>query len=108
MAARTPRVNPEATWRVYSALAAAAGVRRPVASTTRASRRALRTGRRRPSPCSSTSRPITVAGDLLVDDGAGPLPAGRHALEPFGATVVRNPAAAAPAAAATEGRDAGR
>ena len=30
MASRTPRVNPESTWRLYSALAAAAGVRRAV------------------------------------------------------------------------------
>ncbi|HUZ81683.1 MAG TPA: hypothetical protein VMU73_05505, partial [Gaiellaceae bacterium] len=30
MAARTPRVNPESTWRLYSALAAEAGVHRPV------------------------------------------------------------------------------
>src|SRR5262249_57459532 len=30
MAAQTPRVNPESTWRIYSALASAAGVRRPV------------------------------------------------------------------------------
>ena len=31
MAARTPRVNPEATWRLYAALAESAGVVRPVA-----------------------------------------------------------------------------
>ena len=30
MAARTPRVNPESTWRLYSALATQAGVHRPV------------------------------------------------------------------------------
>ena len=30
MAARTPWANPESTWRIYSALAAVAGVRRPV------------------------------------------------------------------------------
>ena len=30
LAARTPRVNPESTWRLYSALAAEAGVSRPV------------------------------------------------------------------------------
>ncbi len=30
LAARSPRVNPEETWRLYSALAAAAGVSRPV------------------------------------------------------------------------------
>ena len=30
MAARTPRVNPESTWRLYSALACAAGVSRPI------------------------------------------------------------------------------
>jgi endo-1,4-beta-mannosidase len=30
MAARTPRVNPESTWRLYDALAAVAGVTRPV------------------------------------------------------------------------------
>jgi hypothetical protein len=30
MAARTPAVNPESTWRLYSALAAVAGVSRPV------------------------------------------------------------------------------
>ena len=30
LAARTPRVNPEDTWRLYSALAAAAGVSRPI------------------------------------------------------------------------------
>jgi hypothetical protein len=31
MAARTPRVNPEDTWRLYAALAESAGVERPVA-----------------------------------------------------------------------------
>ena len=32
MAARTPRVNPESTWRLYAALAVAAGVQRPLAA----------------------------------------------------------------------------
>jgi endo-1,4-beta-mannosidase len=32
MAARTPRVNPEGTWRLYAALAVAAGVQRPLAA----------------------------------------------------------------------------
>jgi endo-1,4-beta-mannosidase len=32
MAARTARVNPESTWRLYAALAAAAGVQRPLAA----------------------------------------------------------------------------
>jgi endo-1,4-beta-mannosidase len=32
MAARTPRVNPESTWRLYAALAADAGVQRPLAA----------------------------------------------------------------------------
>jgi endo-1,4-beta-mannosidase len=32
MAARTPRVNPESTWRLYAALAAAAGVQLPLAA----------------------------------------------------------------------------
>jgi len=32
MAARTPRVNPESTWRLYAAAAVAAGVQRPLAA----------------------------------------------------------------------------
>jgi len=32
MAARTPRVNPESTWRLYAALAVAGGVQRPLAA----------------------------------------------------------------------------
>ena len=45
MAARTPRVNPESTWRLYAALAEVAGVQRPVtASDPRVMTGLLRTG----------------------------------------------------------------
>jgi endo-1,4-beta-mannosidase len=45
MAARTPRVNPESTWRLYAALAEVAGVQRPLtASDPRVMTGLLRTG----------------------------------------------------------------
>ena len=51
MAARTPRVNPESTWRLYAALASAAGVQRPLAAS---------------DPRVMTGRLRTPAGELAM------------------------------------------
>jgi endo-1,4-beta-mannosidase len=51
MAARTPRVNPESTWRLYAALAAAAGVQLPLAAS---------------DPRVMTGRLRTGAGEIAV------------------------------------------
>jgi endo-1,4-beta-mannosidase len=69
MAARTPRVNPESTWRLYAALAAAAGVQRPlIASDPRVMTGLLRTGSGEVALLVNTSaQPVEVR---LVTTGA--------------------------------------
>ena len=57
MAARSPRVNPESTWRLYSALATSAGVDRPLSV---------------PDPRVITGRLRTPAGELAVLVNASP------------------------------------
>ena len=57
MAARAPRVNPESTWRLYSALACAAGVDRPLTV---------------PDPRVITGRLRTPEGELAVLVNASP------------------------------------
>jgi endo-1,4-beta-mannosidase len=90
MAARSPRVNPEGTWRIYSALAAEAGVRRPV----RVDDPRVLVGRLRSGAgetilfvnCSSETieaEPIVADGVTLLPPATTPL-----VLEPFGAAVV--------------------
>jgi endo-1,4-beta-mannosidase len=117
MAARTPWVNPESTWRIYSALAVAAGVSRPV----RVDDPRVLVGRIRTGPtelaffinCSNETirlQPILSDGmELAMDDEA-------LTLAPFGVASARcergslaTPAPVVPAVptvATAEGRDA--
>ena len=105
MAARTPRVNPEATWRIYSALASAAGVRRPIrVDDPRVLVGRLRAGRGERVlfvNCSADS----IVAEPLAEEGydlelSGPLP-----LDPFGVVVIQRDGAPHPVARG-EGRDA--
>ena len=82
-AARTPRVNPESTWRLYSALAEVAGVSRPVrVDDPRVLVGRLRGGR------SETAILVNVSGD---DIAAEPLLEEGVELETDEATVVLEP-----------------
>jgi endo-1,4-beta-mannosidase len=115
MAARTPRANPEDTWRLYDALATAAGVARPVRV---ADPRVLvgRLGGRDVE----TVLFVNVSGDAVLAepvlaDGVELQPSvGPFALAPYGVAVARRalipagPAGSADdrAVAAGEGRDA--
>jgi endo-1,4-beta-mannosidase len=89
MAARTPRANPEPTWRLYSALADIAGVPRPV----RVDDPRILVGRLRSANsetavfvnCSEetvTAIPVAAEGSELQ------LPEGPLTIDPFGATAV--------------------
>jgi hypothetical protein len=89
MAARTPGVNPEDTWRLYSALALLAGVDRPVrADDPRVLVGRLRTGdsdRALFVNCSSES----IVVDPIVTRGELALPRDPLALDPFGVAIAR-------------------
>lgn len=102
MAARTPRVNPEDTWRLYSALADAADVPRPVrVEDPRILAGRLRTGGGERALLVNCS-PDTVGVEPIVQPGHE-LPAPSPlTLEPSGVAVL---GAASPAAVG-EGRDA--
>jgi endo-1,4-beta-mannosidase len=118
MAARTPSVNPESTWLLYSALADAAGVSRPV----QVDDPRVLVGRVRSGTaetvlfinCSSAS----IAAELTLEEGSRlPLGAEPLILEPFGIATMQREAEAlssvgqivhtATNAATGEGRDAG-
>ncbi|HKI92241.1 MAG TPA: cellulase family glycosylhydrolase [Gaiellaceae bacterium] len=115
MAARTPRVNPESTWRLYSALAAEAGVRRPVrVDDPRVITGLVRSGGAHTALFLNCSKdtiaadPILANGVLLPTAGTEPL-----LLAPFGVQAFPCEGVAAshafegtPALAAREGRDA--
>lgn len=79
MAARTPRVNPESTWRLYAALAEVAGVQRPLtASDPRVMTGLLRTGNGEVAVLVNTSaQPVEVR---LITTGAASY--GRHDTAP--------------------------
>ncbi len=108
MAARTPNVNPEDTWRLYSALATAAGVARPV----RVDDPRVLVGRVRVGDservvlvnCTADAtavEPVVTGVELATG-------AGRVSLEPFGVKVIPCTAAPAerlPVSAASHGRD---
>jgi len=102
MAARTPAANPEDTWRLYSALADAAGVARPVrVEDPRVLTGRLRTGRGERTILVNCSFE-TIDVELRAEPGRGlSLPA-ELALPPAGVAVL---GADAPAAVA-EGSDA--
>jgi len=80
MAARTPRVNPEDTWRLYAALAESAGVTRPVSvADPRIVAGALRHGGSTTSVlvnCSTepiVAEPVLSGGDALPPRVIGPM-----------------------------------
>jgi endo-1,4-beta-mannosidase len=109
LAARSPGVNPEDTYRVYSALAAAAGVARPV----RVDDPRVLVGRVR-SGDTETVLFVNCSGDAIAAEpilsGVELDPAtGTLALEPFGVAAIRcaDPSRTRIAVtAASEGRDA--
>lgn len=99
MAAWTARVNPEPTWRLYSALAEAAGVERPVrADDPRVLLGRLRTGRDEVLVLVSTAGealevPLVVGEGSTVQDldaASDAPPIGAVRLEPMGALLLRH------------------
>jgi Cellulase (glycosyl hydrolase family 5) len=108
-AARTPGVNPEDTWRLYSALAEAAGVARPV----RVDDPRVLVGRVR-SGESETALFLNTAGDSvgvepILSDVELEAVQGRLTLDPFGVAAIRCVDVARPRtgmAATGEGSDA--
>jgi endo-1,4-beta-mannosidase len=101
MAARLPASNPESTWRLYSALASAAGVARPVrVDDPRVLVGALRTGNEEIAVfvnCSGDTIAVepVVSGSLKL-----PPPGAWSTLAPFGVAAVR---CAGPAGTAANG-----
>jgi len=117
MAARTPRVNPEDTWRLYSAIAEEARVRRPVhVPDPRVLAGTLRTGESDLALFVNCSSDPVMVEPIVSADDARRVPAEALNLEPYGvAAVPLQDAAAAglaramhgrPRATAREGRDA--
>ena len=106
MAARTPAVNPESTWRIYSALADAAGVARPVrVDDPRVLVGRLRTGASAKAlfvNCSSER----ITAEPILSDAELDLPAGELTLEPFGVAAVLCEERQRAVVESTEGRDA--
>lgn len=104
MAARTPRVNPESTWRLYSALADEAGVRRPV----RVDDPRVLVGRLASGGGERVLLLNCSAGQVTAEpiaDGIDLHPPGPATLEPFGVAALRCQDTGHPVALA-EGRDA--
>jgi endo-1,4-beta-mannosidase len=116
MAARTPSVNPECTWQIYSALAAEADVSRPV----RVADPRVLVGRVR-SGGSETALFVNcsgepIAAEPILADGLELRPAAEQLLlEPFGVAAIESVALAhrrqavvesTPVVATGEGRDA--
>jgi endo-1,4-beta-mannosidase len=110
MAAKSPGVNPEDTWRIYSALAAEAGVERAVrADDPRVLVGLIRSGESETALfVNCAAEPITI--DPIVTGLELDLPTPALALEPFGVAAVRCMRAeveTVTAVAADEGSDAG-
>jgi endo-1,4-beta-mannosidase len=114
MAARTPRVNPEGTWRLYDALASVAGVPRPV----RVDDPRILVGRLRGRGDETVlfvnSSSDTVQAEPVVESEDALVPSGTLTIGPYGVAVARRTITptirSAPdgvaAVAASEGRDA--
>jgi hypothetical protein len=89
MAARTPRVNPEDTCRLYDALAAAAGVSRPV----RVDDPRILVGRLRARVEETVllvnSSSDTVQAEPVVEGGDALVPSGTLTIGPYGVAVAR-------------------
>jgi endo-1,4-beta-mannosidase len=111
MAARTPRVNPEATSRLYAALAESAGVVRPVVvSDPRVVAGTIRHGAARTAVLvNCTSEPV-VAEPVLSTEAGAPRALAPVVLQPLGAAVIPRvddaPPDLQPATASHEGSDA--
>ena len=111
MAARTPRVNPEATSRLYAALAESAGVVRPVVvSDPRVVAGTIRHGAARTAVLvNCTSEPV-VAEPVLSTEAGAPRALAPVVLPPLGAAVIPRvddaPSDLQPATASHEGSDA--
>ena len=119
MAARTAHANPESTWRLYSALATQAGVRRPVrVDDPRVVTGLVRSGNAYTALLLNCSND-TIVADPILADGVALLATGDEPLllAPFGvevfpcegiaaSTVPADRLENAPALAAREGRDA--
>ena len=112
MAARTTRVNPESTWRLYSALATEAGVSRPLrVEDPRILVGLLRSGGRRIAVFVNCSGD-TVAAEPIFENGVEPeLAEATLTLEPYGVAYVAvrggdRAALGDEAALVAEGRDA--
>ncbi len=87
MAARTPRANPEDTWRLYGSLAGAAGVHRPVrVADPRILAGRLRTGDGERTVLVNWSRD-TVDAEVLAEPGYEVVP-GEVTLAPSGVAVL--------------------
>jgi hypothetical protein len=112
LAARSARVNPESTWRLYSALALEAGVSRPVrVDDPRVLVGRVRSGGRETALFVNASADEVSVEPLLEDGveldlGGGPLALGPYAVAdaPVSGGEPRRPE---PATAVAEGRDAG-
>jgi hypothetical protein len=89
MAARSPRVNPENTWRLYSGLAAEAGVARPVrVDDPRVLVGGVRTGDSETAVfVNCAAEPIRA--QPIVSGVKLDLPSGALRLEPFGVAAIR-------------------
>ena len=111
MAARTPRVNPEATWRLYAALAESAGVVRPVVvADPRVVAGAIRHGAARTAILVNCSSEPVVAEPVLSTEAGAPRALAPVVLPPLGAAVIPRvddaPSDLQPATASHEGSDA--
>jgi endo-1,4-beta-mannosidase len=107
MAARSAAVNPEDTFRIYSALATAAGVARPV----RVEDPRVLVGRVRSGDSETALFVNCAAGPIAAEPivSEGKLEASELRLEPFGVAAIpyaRSPATSIPVMATREGRDA--
>jgi hypothetical protein len=89
MAARTPRVNPEDTWRLYAALATTAGVGRPVRVDDPRVLVGRLEGRETETVLFVNSSSDTVQAEPVVADGKPLEPAGTLTIGPFGVAVAR-------------------
>jgi endo-1,4-beta-mannosidase len=89
MAARTPHVNPEDTWKLYAALAELAGVARPVrVDDPRVLVGCLR-GRETDTVLLVNSSSDTVQAEPVVAGGDALVPAGTLTIGPYGVAVAR-------------------
>ena len=90
MAARRPHANPESTWRIYSALALAAGVSRPVrVDDPRVLVGLIRTGTAHTALFVNCSAAAIEAEPILAGQTTLDLMDGSITLDPFGVSLVR-------------------